>query len=167
MVPHDSVPRRLERWRRAIAAPLGLSALALLTACASPGYRSERVVYDAPRPMARPAYAEYGRVREIDIVHTSRRTSGAGAVIGAILGGVVGNQFGGGSGRGAATVVGAVGGAVAGNAVENRRNRRDDEVYRVSVRFEDGSIREFDFYQIDDLRVGDRVRWENGQLYRA
>ena len=155
------------RLRRAVAAPAALCALALLTACASPGYRETRTVYDAPRPMARPAVSEYGHVREIDIVHTSRRTSGAGAVIGAILGGVVGNQFGGGSGRGALTVGGAVAGAVAGNAVEDRRNRRDDEVYRVSVRFENGAIREFDFYQIDDLRVGDRVRWENGQLYRS
>jgi outer membrane lipoprotein SlyB len=156
----------LSTLRRAVAAPLALGALALVTACASPGY-SERTVYDAPRPMARPAVTEYGQVREIDIVHTSRRTSGAGAVIGAILGGVVGNQFGGGSGRGALTVGGAVAGAVAGNAVEDRRNRRDDEVYRVTVRFENGTVREFDFHQIDDLRVGDRVRWENGQLYRS
>ena len=65
----------------------------------------------------------------------------------------------------AATGIGAVGGAVAGNAIE-KRNRRDDEVYRVSVRFEDGSVRDFDFQRIDDLRVGDRVRWDGGQLIR-
>jgi uncharacterized protein YcfJ len=29
-----------------------------------------------------------------------------------------------------------------------------------------GSFREFDFQRVDDLQVGDRVRWEGGQLYR-
>jgi outer membrane lipoprotein SlyB len=58
-----------------------------------------------------------------------------------------------------------IGGAVAGNAIENR-NRRDDEVYRVNVRMDNGSAREFDFQRIDDLRVGDRVKFEGGQLHR-
>lgn len=156
--------------RRRLAPPLALGALALLTACAGPGYgyrETRTVVYEAPRPAARPAYSEHGTVQEIDIIQTARRSSGAGALIGAVLGGVLGNQFGSGGGRFAATGVGAVAGAVAGNAVEGRRARRDDEVFRVSVRFDDGSVRAYDFYQVDDLRVGDRVRWENGQLYRG
>jgi uncharacterized protein YcfJ len=105
------------------------------------------------------AYALYGQVRAIDLVRSEQRTSGGGAVLGAVLGAVVGNQFGSGSGRAAATGVGAVGGAVAGNAIE-KRQRADNEAYRVSVRFEDGSVRDFDFQNIDDLRVGDRVKWK-------
>ena len=81
------------------------------------------------------------------------------------VGAVVGNQFGSGTGRAVATGAGAVGGAVAGNAIE-KRQRGENEVYRVSVRFEDGSVRDFDFQRIDDLRVGDRVKWEGGQLMR-
>jgi hypothetical protein len=60
---------------------------------------------------------------------------------------------------------GIVGGAVAGNAIENR-NKRDDEVYRVWVRMDNGSMRSIDFHRVDDLRVGDRVRYDGGQLYR-
>ena len=104
-------------------------------------------------------------MRDIDVVATNSRPSGAGAILGAVLGGVVGNQFGGGTGRAAATVAGAVGGGLAGNAIE-KRNRRDDEAFRVSVRFNDGDVRDFHFKDIGDLRVGDRVRFEGGQLYR-
>ncbi|MGZ5185860.1 MAG: glycine zipper 2TM domain-containing protein, partial [Caldimonas sp.] len=58
-----------------------------------------------------------------------------------------------------------VGGAVAGNAIETRQ-KRDDEVYRVGVRLDNGAQRYIDFHRIDDLRVGDRVRFDGGQLYR-
>jgi outer membrane lipoprotein SlyB len=58
-----------------------------------------------------------------------------------------------------------VGGAVVGNAIEGRQ-RREDEVYRVQVRFDNGSVREFDFQRIDDLTVGDRVKFEGGQIHR-
>ena len=82
-----------------------------------------------------------------------------------MIGGVVGNQFGSGSGRALATGAGIVGGAVAGNAIENR-NKRDDEVYRVWIRLDNGTMRSLDFHRVDDLRVGDRVRYDGGQLYR-
>jgi outer membrane lipoprotein SlyB len=156
-----------DRARTRCAAPLAVSALVFLSACAGPSYQSGRTVYDAPHTASRPAYAEMGTVREIDLVQIERRPSGAGAVLGAVLGGVLGNQFGSGGGRFAATGVGAVAGAMAGNAVETQRGRREDAHFRVRVRFDDGSVRSFDYWQIDDLRVGDRVRWENGQLYRG
>ena len=82
-----------------------------------------------------------------------------------MIGGVVGNQFGSGTGRALATGAGIVGGAVAGNAIENR-NKRDDEVYRVWIRLDNGTMRSLDFHRVDDLRVGDRVRYDGGQLYR-
>ncbi len=111
-------------------------------------------------------YAQYGQVNRIEVIPAASRTSGGGAVLGAVLGAVVGNQIGSGTGRALATGAGAVGGAVAGNAIE-RRTRRDDEVFRVGVRFEDGSYREYDFQRIDDLQVGDRVKFEGGQLHRV
>jgi uncharacterized protein YcfJ len=86
-------------------------------------------------------------------------------VLGAIIGGVIGHQIGGGTGKALATGAGAVGGAVAGNVIE-MHNKRDDEIFRVSVRFQDGSIRSYDFQRIDDLRVGDRVKLEGGQIHR-
>ena len=152
---------------RHLSGAAGLSALALLAACAAPQRVEERTVY-APVPVNRavPVYAEYGRVENIGYLQTAARPSGAGAVLGAVIGAVVGNQFGSGSGKALATGAGAIGGAVAGNAIENR-NRRDDEVYRVQVRFDNGSVRDFDFLRIDDLRVGDRVKLEGGQIHRV
>jgi len=140
---------------------------ALMGACASgprSGHASAPVYSDAPQYSNQ--YAQYGQVNRIDVISTASRTSGGGAVLGAVLGAVVGNQFGSGSGRALATGAGAIGGAVAGNAIE-RRTRRDDEVFRVGVRFEDGSYREYDFQRIDDLQVGDRVKFEGGQLHRV
>ena len=150
---------------RPVSTLLGVIALAALSACA---VRQERVVYQQPVPVVRaaPVYAEYGRVENIGYVQISQRPSGAGAVLGAVIGGVVGNRFGGGSGRALATGVGVVGGAIAGNAIEGRQ-RRDDELYRVQVRFDNGAVREYDFERIDDLRIGDRVKFEGGQLHRV
>ena len=130
---------------RPVSILLGGIALAVLSACA---VREERVVYQQPAPVVRPApvYAEYGRVENIGYVQISQRPSGAGAVLGAVIGGVVG-------------------GAIVGNAIEGRQ-RREDELYRVQVRFDNGSVRDYDFQRIDDLRIGDRVKFEGGQLHR-
>lgn len=152
-------------FQRPVSAVLCVIAVATLTACA---VRQERVVYQtAPAPVARPVpvFAEYGRVENIGYIQVSQRPSGAGAVLGAVLGAVVGNQFGSGGGKALATGAGAIGGAIAGNAIEGRQ-RRDDEVYRVTVRFDNGSVRDFDFQRVDDLRTGDRVKFEGGQLHR-
>ncbi len=144
------------------------SALAFLTAGCVVAPPRERVTYAQP-PMQRqaPVYAEYGRVENIGYVQVSQRPSGAGALLGAVIGGVVGNRFGAGGGRALATGVGAVGGALVGNAIENQnRSLRDGEIYRVQVRFDNGNVRDFDFQRIDDLRSGDRVKFEDGQLHR-
>jgi outer membrane lipoprotein SlyB len=94
---------------------------------------------------------------------------GMGAVIGGIAGAVLGNQIGTGGGRTAGTVIGAVGGAVAGNAIERSRtaNPSAGESYRVSVQLDNGSMRSYDMSTYGDIRIGDRVRIENGQIYRA
>lgn len=152
---------------RRLSTAAALASLALLSACVVAPPREQRVVY-APQPTSRPVpvYAEFGRVENIGYVQTSQRTSGGGAILGAVIGGVIGNQFGHGGGKALATGAGVFGGAVAGNAIEGR-NRRDDEVYRVQVRFDNGSVRDFDFQRIDDLRIGDRVKFEGGQLHRV
>jgi len=153
---------------RPLTTSLAAVALAATAACTTtptiaPGYYST-----APAPSStysRPVpYSDQGVVRAIEVIPVASRPVGAGAILGAIVGGVVGNQFGSGSGRALTTIGGAVAGGVAGNAIE-QRTRRDDEVYRVSVRFDDGSIRDFDYQQVGALRVGDRVRLVDGQLH--
>jgi outer membrane lipoprotein SlyB len=151
---------------RPLTATLGAVALSALTACATSPRVDNSYYGAAPAPVySRSApYSEYGVVRAIEVVPVSSRPSGAGAILGAIVGGVVGNQFGSGTGRAVTTIGGAAAGAVAGNTIE-KRTRREDEVFRVSVRFEDGSIRDYDYQHVADLRVGDRVRLVDGQLH--
>lgn len=148
---------------RKLSVLCSVSALALITACSSNPPRNT-AVFDPPGGSSQGV--TFGNVSGIEIVPVAARSSGGGALLGAVIGGVLGNQVGGGSGRDAATVVGAVGGAVIGNQVE-RRNKGEGEIYRVSVRLDNGRLAQFDYQRIDDLRVGDRVKVQNGQLHRA
>lgn len=134
------------------------SALALFSACSSTAPRLE-----PDRGSVSSSVRQYGNVSRIEVVEASSRGAG-GAVLGAVIGAVVGNQIGSGSGRAAATGLGAVGGAVIGNQIQKRN---ESDVYRVSVRLDNGSVGQFDYSSIGDLRVGDRVFVEGGQLHRV
>ena len=114
------------------------------------------------------AYSEFGRVSNVEVLRTPEqgRSSGLGAVIGGVAGAVVGRQIGGGSGRDAATVVGVLGGAVAGNEIEKNRSANVRESYRLSIQLDNGTSRAYDVPSFGELRVGDRVRIENGQIFR-
>ncbi|WP_260295410.1 glycine zipper 2TM domain-containing protein [Sedimenticola hydrogenitrophicus] len=90
---------------------------------------------------------------------------GAGAVVGGVVGGVLGHQVGGGSGQDIATAVGVVGGAVVGHEIQ-KRSQQQPETYRLQVRLENGSYRAVMQDSIEGLRVGDRVRIDNGRAYR-
>lgn len=146
-----------------------------LAACAQPG------PYPAQSGAGYPAYpsantvpantqqygTEYGTVAQIETLQGRGRTSGAGAILGAVVGGVLGNQVGGGSGRAAATVLGAVGGGVAGNAIEGRGNNTGPvEGYRLIINMDQGGQRVYEVASPGDLRNGDRVRVNGGQISR-
>ena len=146
----------LRRWPVAVLVAAG----AALGGCASTSSVSEA-------PIGSSGYGSsyssgYGRVQSIDVVEAHNRGPGAGAVLGAVIGGVIGNQIGSGTGRAAATGAGVVGGALIGTHLQKRN---ESDVYRVSVRMDNGERRTFDYQRIDDLRVGDRVRIENNQIY--
>ena len=139
-----------------------LSAVALVTACSNNPPRTTPV---SSAPMGyENTQVRYGQVASIERVPVASRSSGGGAVLGAVLGAVVGNQIGAGSGRAVATGVGAVGGAAIGDQIEKSNRGNEGEIYRVGVRFEDGGYAHFDYQRVDNLRVGDRVRVEGGQL---
>ena len=127
-----------------------------------PGYGQPR--YGQPGPGAQQR-VEYGQIHSIDLIRAENQTSGAGGVIGGVTGAVVGRQLGSGSGRTAGTLIGAVAGAVIGNEIE-KNNRGARDFYRVAVRTERGEIRAFDYAQLSELHIGDRVRIENNQVYR-
>lgn len=155
----------------------GALVAATLAGCVAPMpvYETARYPYNAPPqvqpyPQARGSYVEYGRVANIEVVRSESAgmgTSGGGAIAGGLIGGAVGNQIGSGSGRAAATALGLVGGALLGNNIEAQRNApRVYESYRVSVQTEHGGWRAFDVPSPGDLRIGDRVRIDNGQISR-
>lgn len=152
------------------------AAAALLAACAS----RPVVVNNVPPPVAAapavttvvpvPATAvvglEYGRVTNIEFFQTAP-TSGInvpGAIVGGVAGAVVGNALSG--GRDAATVLGGAAGAAIGSQV-GKPATVGSSVYRVTIRTDAGVHRTYDVPATGDLRVGDRVRVENGVIYRA
>jgi hypothetical protein len=144
--------------------------VAVLAGCAQPPL-AQRPAYpppgygwgtQQPAPPA-PYGVQLGQVTRIE--RMGGQPSGGGAVIGGVVGAVVGRQFGNSSSsRNAGTVLGAVGGALIGHQIE--RGQSSNGAIRVSVQFDDGSARAFDYAELGDLRVGDRVRLQDGQLYR-
>jgi outer membrane lipoprotein SlyB len=114
---------------------------------------------------AAPPSNTVGAVTQIEPI-TETHASGVGAVAGGALGGVLGHQFGKGDGKKAMTVLGAVGGAVAGHQIEKANNAKVVG-YRVQVQLDNGETRTFEPSQLDGLKVGDRVRVDQGSMHRV
>lgn len=116
-------------------------------------------------------YPVYGVVQSIELVQQENASGGSdiglGTIAGAVIGGVVGNQIGGGRGKTVATVAGVAGGAYVGHQLEkdNRQQARVD-AYKVTVRMDDGSYQALMQNTDTNFRVGDRVRYEDGNLQR-
>jgi uncharacterized protein YcfJ len=150
------------------------AAAALLAACSvNP---TVPLYTNAPAPVAYPSTAtaapaslEYGRVTNIEYFPGGVSRSGVnvpGAILGAVAGAVLGNQVGSGGGRDAATVLGGAAGAAVGSQV-GRTNTVSEPVYRITLRTDQGVTRVYDVPATGDLHVGDRVRVDNGMIYRA
>lgn len=148
---------------------LGLAAALALGACTSP---SPPPYPDDPyRSSAEPksAYPGYGVVDSIEVVKQGYKGIGGsgiglGTLAGAVVGGVAGHQVGSGRGNTAATVAGAAGGAYIGHQLEKRNQAAD--AYAITVRMDNGSYQTLTQPTTGGLRVGDRVRIENGYIQR-
>ncbi|WP_295992641.1 glycine zipper 2TM domain-containing protein [Rugamonas sp.] len=143
-----------------ILAATMIAGTALLSGCASNSSPTRDMSYTNPNDAA-----TYGSIDSIQLIKVESPNSGAGAVTGGLVGALLGNQIGSGSGRTAATVAGAVGGAVVGNDVESSRNTPHD-MYRISVRMDNGDYRTVDQDSVYDLRTGNRVHLVDGRVYR-
>lgn len=113
---------------------------------------------------------QYGVVDGIDVVPAGKggiggSGVGAGTIIGGVVGGVLGRQVGSGTGQDIATVAGVVGGAVVGHEVDKHYQDQND-TYNIRVRLNNGSYLTINVPSVSDLRVGDRVRIDNGQISR-
>lgn len=117
----------------------------------------------------------YGVVQAIDFVQQGSTAStgiggtgiGIGTIAGAVIGGVLGNQVGSGTGQTVATVAGAAGGAYVGNQVEKGRQQQTADVYRFTIRMDNGVYQTMNQNSNSGFRVGDRVRIDNGYLSRG
>jgi len=112
----------------------------------------------------------YGEIEAIEIVPGDKggiagSGIGVGTVVGGVVGGVIGHQVGGGTGQDIATAAGAVGGAVVGHELE-KGNQQQQNAYQIRVRLNNGGYQTVTQQSLGDLRVGDRVRIDNGNIYR-
>ena len=114
-------------------------------------------------------YTDYGVVTSIESTQDGYQGIagtgyGLGTVAGAVIGGVAGNQVGKGSGNTAATIAGSAGGAFIGHQIEKRNQPAPG--YAITIRMANGSYQTLTQASTGDLRVGDRVRLENGVFQR-
>jgi outer membrane lipoprotein SlyB len=150
-------------------------ATAMLAACSSypmgPTYSSYPATTNYPVASYPTAGTEYGRIVNIEYlpVGTNAPSSGIiGAVVGGLAGAALGSTIGAGAGRTAATVLGGVAGATVGNQIgRNHEGMTTQAGYRITMQSDQGVIRTFEVPATGDLRVGDRVRVDNGVIYRG
>lgn len=152
---------------------LGLAAVLALGACttANPpgttGSYSDYPYQGSAEPRA--VYDGDGVVESIESVPQAYQGVGGtgyglGTLAGAVIGGVAGSQVGSGRGSTAAAIAGTAGGAYIGHQLEKRNQAAD--AYLVTIRMQNGSYQKLRLTSTGDLRVGDRVRVENGVIQR-
>jgi outer membrane lipoprotein SlyB len=156
-------------------------AAAMLAACSSypvanntyPSYPSTYPTTTSYPAASYPvAGTEYGRITNIEYMPVGTNAPASNGILGAVVGGLagaaIGSQIGGGTGRTAATVLGGVAGAAIGNQVQrNHQGVTTAPGYRITMQSDQGVMRTFEVPATGDLRVGDRVRVDNGVIYRA
>ena len=159
---------------RVPALVIGAVSVAMLAACANPtmpAYSSNYPASTYPVATYPTAGVEYGRITNIEYmpVGTTAPTHNIlGAVVGGLAGAAIGTQIGGGTGRAAATVLGGVAGAAIGNQIaRNQAGATTAPGYRITMTTDNGGMRTYEVPATGDLHVGDRVRVDNGTIYRA
>ena len=134
-------------WRRCAAAFAAVLALTLAGCNTPPAFQVSE------QPAVRIGTVESITQDTVQNVNTT-----AGTIGGALIGGALGSLVGGGTGQTVATVVGAVGGGFAGNQLAQRSQTF---VWRIGVRYDDGTIATVQQTSAPGLRIGDRVQVTN------
>lgn len=159
--------RKVSRLSALLAGGL---AAAMLAGCAP--YPPAPVYSTAPAATYPAAGSEYGRIVNIEYMPVGTVAPASHSILGAIVGGVagaaLGNQIGRGTGRTAATVLGGVAGAAVGDQIgRNAQGATTSAGYRITIQTDQGVMRVYEVPATGDLRVGDRVRVDNGVIYRG
>jgi len=134
----------LPGWRRCAAAFAACLALALGGCNTPPAFQVSE------QPAVR-----IGTVESITQDAVQNVNTAVGTVGGALIGGGLGSLIGGGTGQTVATVVGAVGGGFAGTQLAQRSQTI---VWRIGVRYDDGTFATVQQTAAPGLRIGDRVQ---------
>ena len=150
----------------------GLAAVSLAACSTYPLGPTANTYPTTTYPSGSYAGMEYGRIVNIEYLPAGSRVAAGpnilGAVVGGLAGAALGSTIGSGSGRTAATVLGGVAGAAVGNQIaRNQQGVTTQAGYRVTMQSDAGVIRTYEVPATGDLRVGDRVRVDNGVIYRG
>lgn len=103
-------------------------------------------------------------VEAINVVQVDGEGNYLGTIGGGVVGAVLGSQVGKGSGRTAAQIAGALGGAYIGRNIE--RNAKRTTHHEVVIRFTNGGTQTITYENDPGLRVGEKVKLNNGVLER-
>jgi outer membrane lipoprotein SlyB len=103
-------------------------------------------------------------VESINVVQVDGDGNYLGTIGGGVIGAALGSQVGSGSGKTAAQIAGALGGAYIGRNIE--RNAKRTQHYEVVVRFANAGTQTVTYEQDPGLRVGEKVKVNNGVLAR-
>lgn len=119
-------------------------------------------------PMTATAVSRYCNncavVEAINVVQVDGDGNYLGTIGGGVIGAALGSQVGSGSGKTAAQIAGALGGAYIGRNIE--RNAKRTQHYEVVVRFANAGTQTVTYEQDPGLRVGEKVKVNNGVLAR-
>jgi len=130
--------------RRSVAVLAAVAALALAGCNTPPAFE-----------VTQPQSGRVGTVESIQQDSVQNVNTAVGTIGGALIGGGLGSLIGGGTGQTVATVVGAIGGGFVGNQAAERGRTL---VWRIGVRYDDGSYATVQQTSSPGLRIGDRVR---------
>ena len=137
---------------RTVAATIGLTVIALLSACAT-GVGGDDYSRDQTRREQTVRMGVVDSVREVRIDGTR---SGVGAVAGGVVGGVAGSTVGQGRGSTVGAVLGSVAGGVAGQAAEQGATRQTG--LEIMVKLDSGRLIAVTQAADESFKPGDRVR---------
>ena len=122
----------------------------------------------AGAPVTTPRVVRYctncATVEAINVVQVDGDGNYLGTIGGGVVGAALGSQVGSGSGKTAAQIAGALGGAYIGRNIE--RNSKRTQHYEVVIRFANGGSQTVTYENDPGLRVGEKVKVNNGVLER-
>ena len=105
-----------------------------------------------------------GQVTAVKVMEKEGESGAAGLIAGGVAGALLGHQIGAGTGKDVATLAGAAGGAYAGKRIEGKM--KATKTWVVSVKFENGSERTFNFEKDPSLVTGTLVKLSGSSIVR-